>query len=131
MFAEQGFHHTSVRMIAVSAQVNLAGVSYHFGGKEALYREILVRALERMIGDDRDGRVSEQEVVCRLARALLQPLVAPAKDQAVARLIAWEVLEPTGVFAQLAQNRIDPAQDELVKIVRYLTASEAAGAALA
>jgi TetR/AcrR family transcriptional regulator len=40
-FAEKGFDGTSVREIADAAQVNISLISYHFGGKEGLYRAII------------------------------------------------------------------------------------------
>jgi AcrR family transcriptional regulator len=46
LFARQGYNGTSVREITRAADANLGAVTYHFGGKRALYG----RALERCIG---------------------------------------------------------------------------------
>ncbi len=52
LFAVHGFDGVSVEALAAAAGVNRALVSYHFGGKRRLYREILrttlAAALERM-----------------------------------------------------------------------------------
>ncbi len=40
-FAEKGYDAVGIREIAQAAEVNSAAVSYHFGGKEALYQEAL------------------------------------------------------------------------------------------
>ncbi len=45
LFAAGGFHCTSLRAITQEAQVNLAAVNYHFGGKEGLLEAIVVRRL--------------------------------------------------------------------------------------
>jgi AcrR family transcriptional regulator len=42
LFAKQGFEGTSVKQVADLAGVNISLVSYHFGGKENLYRAILL-----------------------------------------------------------------------------------------
>ena len=41
LFAQRGFEGTRVDQIAETAGVNKAMISYHFGGKGALYNEIL------------------------------------------------------------------------------------------
>jgi AcrR family transcriptional regulator len=41
LFAEQGFDGTSVKELADEAGVNVSLISYHFGGKENLYRTCL------------------------------------------------------------------------------------------
>ncbi len=38
LFAKHGYHGTSVKELADHAGVNVSLVSYHFGGKEGLYR---------------------------------------------------------------------------------------------
>ena len=49
VFAEQGYDAGSVRAITGRARANQAAITYHFGGKEGLYREVLRAAghLER------------------------------------------------------------------------------------
>jgi AcrR family transcriptional regulator len=46
LFARQGYNGTSIREITRAADANLGAVTYHFGGKRALYGQ----ALERCIG---------------------------------------------------------------------------------
>jgi AcrR family transcriptional regulator len=45
LFAEKGYHCTSLRLITQAAQVNLAAVNYHFGSKESLLTAVLERRL--------------------------------------------------------------------------------------
>ncbi len=46
LFVKHGYDGTSLRMITGEAQVNLAAVNYHFGGKEALMEAVLKRRLD-------------------------------------------------------------------------------------
>jgi AcrR family transcriptional regulator len=48
LFAQYGYEGASVERIASRAKVNRAMVSYHFGGKQKLYRAILRRGLEAL-----------------------------------------------------------------------------------
>ena len=43
LFAERGVDATSLRHITTEADANLASVNYHFGSKEALFRQIFAR----------------------------------------------------------------------------------------
>ena len=45
LFATDGYHATSLRVITTAATVNLAAVNYHFGSKEALLEAVIVRRL--------------------------------------------------------------------------------------
>ena len=46
LFARHGFDAVSVRDIARAARVNLGAVTYHFGGKEALFEEVVARKID-------------------------------------------------------------------------------------
>jgi AcrR family transcriptional regulator len=45
LFAQKGYHTTSMREITSEAKVNLAAANYHFGSKEALLEEVFKRRL--------------------------------------------------------------------------------------
>jgi AcrR family transcriptional regulator len=45
LFAREGFHSTSLRMLTKEAGVNLAAVNYHFGSKEELIKAVIERRL--------------------------------------------------------------------------------------
>ena len=48
LYVEHGYEATSLRMIAGLAQANPALVSYYFGSKEALMRELMTACLDRL-----------------------------------------------------------------------------------
>ena len=48
LFASRGFNGVSVRDVATAADVNVAAISYYFGGKQGLYEAALERLMEGM-----------------------------------------------------------------------------------
>lgn len=48
LFVEVGYESMSLRQITSAAQVNLASVNYHFGGKEALIQAVLSRRMDKL-----------------------------------------------------------------------------------
>lgn len=49
VFAEKGYEGTTVKELADRAGVNVSLVSYHFGGKEGLYKECILHIAEERI----------------------------------------------------------------------------------
>ena len=80
-FAARGFEATSLREIAGDAGVDVALISYRFGGKLGLWKEIvsaagvdLREALEQALGDSDPGNARQQ--LDHSARAFLAYLLA-------------------------------------------------------
>ncbi|MBM4148331.1 MAG: TetR/AcrR family transcriptional regulator [Lentisphaerae bacterium] len=46
MFAKRGYDGVSIRDITGAAKANLGAITYHFGGKEGLFAEVLGREME-------------------------------------------------------------------------------------
>jgi AcrR family transcriptional regulator len=47
LFAQKGYHAVGIREITRTADVNIAMVNYHFGGKLGILKEIINRAFEK------------------------------------------------------------------------------------
>jgi AcrR family transcriptional regulator len=78
LFAEHGFEQTSLRALTAEAEVNLAAVNYHFGGKERLFEAVLAR-LVAPVNAERLARLDAMEAEgSPKLEVLIEAFVGPA-----------------------------------------------------
>ena len=123
VFAELGYEGASVREITRRAMANQASINYHFGGKEALYREILRLAIaalsdESPLDDDTMGNMSRDEAVRLFIRQQVTPLLKHGQISRYLRILAWETLAPTAAYSKFIASEKLPILDQAEKIVR-------------
>ncbi len=105
LFAAEGFESVSVRDITQDADVNLAAVSYHFGGKSGLVQEVIVEALVPMnkqrvrllqAEGEKVGGVEHADMSA-IIRSFLRPVVSPEDyggcSNMMARLMARYLID--------------------------------------
>lgn len=109
LFGERGLTGTTVRDIAARAKVNVAAISYHFGGKDELYRAVagmVIGSIESRVRDrvaslldkpprDPEGALGALE---DFASAIVDVIVGPQEMRRVARFIIREQMQPTFAF---------------------------------
>jgi AcrR family transcriptional regulator len=132
LFAERGFHATTVRDIATRAGVNVAAGHYHFGSKKALYLEVLraqfaeIRALMDARGGSPSGRAlarTPRRELVALLRArigvMLDLLVGPPPG-VHATLMQREMCDPSEALPVIVDEFIAPMLREMREIVAHL-----------
>jgi AcrR family transcriptional regulator len=121
LFAEYGYHGTTLRQITQKAQVNLAAVHYHHGDKESLYLEIIRRRLGP-INESRLARLTEAEEQAQgqpvpletIAEIMAGPLfdLCASSDGTgghAARLIGRSLTEPLPFMEKFLAEEFQPA----------------------
>jgi AcrR family transcriptional regulator len=109
LFGERGPAGTTIREIARRADVNVAAISYHFGGKDELYRAVATHVTGLIQGRimERAGAAlatlpADPQAAGRALEALLETvvdvIVGPEEMRRVARFILREQMEPTAAF---------------------------------
>lgn len=104
LFARQGLEGLGIRQLAREAKVNIAAVNYHFGSKQALFREVCLRHL-RAIDTERMAlldRLGPRPAVEAILAAHLGPVVRFARGGDPSNLLFMRL-----VMAQVARR--DPA----------------------
>jgi TetR/AcrR family transcriptional regulator, regulator of cefoperazone and chloramphenicol sensitivity len=132
LFTEHGFHKVTVRDIAREAHANLAAVSYHFGDKLGLYREVLQSAVDAMrtVSDETmqapPGSTAEERL--RLfVRVFLSRIMTEHAGRAtwIHKLMKHETFEPTPLAEWIVEQAVLPRLRYLEGIVAELLEADA------
>lgn len=116
LFAERGFEDVSVRDVTNAAGVNLASVSYHFGGKEGLIQETVklcmnpineyrINLLKKAIEEHGSAENVPLETIMN---ALMRPAVMPeecgVRSGLMLRLVARYLIESDYNIPSVSRN---------------------------
>lgn len=107
LFAARGFRGVTVRAIACEADVNLSLVSYHFGGKEGLYRACLESfVLERITSSTRllDAPETEEAFRVRLEMFVAEQFDIFVKEPEIVMMVIQEYEEGTKLGRNLYET---------------------------
>jgi AcrR family transcriptional regulator len=121
IFAQNGFHATTVRRITREAGVNLAAVNYHFRDKQELYVSALKRAHQAAARTaEADTAGAPEKRLRAFVHGFLGYLLDPDRPAWQGRLIARELAEPTRALDRLVEESVQPVKKRIAGIVRGL-----------
>lgn len=126
LFAATGYAETASKSIANRAQASLASINYHFGGREGLYRAVLIEAHRRVINlaDLRHVAGGELQPAAKLG-----VLIGDLVRQATARKPGWhvyvlarEILASPAHIHVLFESEVPPKLAIIKQIISDITA---------
>jgi len=131
LFALNGYHGVSMRTLASEAGVNLATVSYHFGGKRGLYKAILQDIInkrdelypsademqERLSGTEGDIHAQAEGVSWYVAK-LVHGLLGKEEHIWPAFIISRELAQPSDLYPKLEREFFEPSFQSLRTLVK-------------
>jgi AcrR family transcriptional regulator len=120
LFSKHGFSDASLRQITEDAGVNLAAVNYHFGSKEDLYKEVLLRRI-RPLNEERLALLANAEQLAgdqsvplhAILDSFIRPLLRRATDDKTGgmpflQLICRDLSDPRPFLFELLAGEFDP-----------------------
>ncbi len=124
MFGEQGYDATSLRQIIAEAGVNLAAIHYHFGSKEQLLDELILRKATP-VNEERVRRLERALVEAgagpppldRVLEAFLIPM-ADAADRNPQFVRVMGRIHAEGLLQPVVQRNFQPVVSRFVEAMR-------------
>lgn len=131
VFAESGYAAATVREICHRGKANVAAVNYHFGNKEKLYAAVLVHfmgeraRLHPLDGGLHEAPTPEQRLHAFVSNFLRRLCCDDPYDQAHAKLVMQEIVDPSPVFDELVHAFMQPVRDAVGDVVRSFLGEDA------
>jgi AcrR family transcriptional regulator len=125
VFAQEGYHGTTMRQIAAEADVKLSLVVYHFTSKLGLYVEIFEN--RQYINEERLARLAAipdldaEDALEQIVHAFADPVLAlhnNPDDIWFARLVYREAADPSSQQRPVMGELFDPMAREFIKALR-------------
>lgn len=121
MFAELGFHHTTVRQICQRAGANIAAVNYHFRDKTGLYTEVVRQSMRAARLDAVraafDQKLPAEEILRAVIRARLESLRSLDLGDWHFRIFAHELAKPTPAMNVVVNEAIRPLYSRMCTLL--------------
>jgi AcrR family transcriptional regulator len=91
-FAQRGYRDTAVDDIAAAADTSKGGVYFHFGTKEAIFRELMRSTADRLAAKVERAVAAETDPIAKADAALHTVLTTFAGHRTMARLLFLDAL---------------------------------------
>lgn len=125
LFGTAGFAETTSKAIAAKAEVDLASINYHFGGRDGLYQAVLVEAHRRVLDVITLQHIAESELpASEKLRSLFEQLVPKIMGDTHSwhlTVLASEILAPSSHLQVLMQTEVPLKVSLIMSIVAQLT----------
>ena len=141
LFGHRGFDGASIREIAHAAQVNIAGIAYHFGGKAGLHRacgEAIAHFVRGVVGEvpvtaegveALDPGVATEVFLAAVA-GIARFMLGRPEAESIARFMVREQMDPSETFAVLYETLIRPRHEAMCRLFARATGEDAASEAV-
>ena len=134
LFGKYSFDGARTRMLARRAQVNLAAITYYFGGKQGLYLAVadhIVEEINKLL-EPRLAKVQEAlktealskeesfHLLCDLLEFLISRFIGRAQTEKWLSIIVREQLFPTEAFGILFEGFMKPLNEALFGLAAHI-----------
>src|ERR1044072_27770 len=126
LFAEFGFHHTTVRQICARAGANIAAVNYHFRDKTGLYTEVVRQSMRAAHLDAVRAAFAQHAPAEEIMRAVIKTRLESLRGLDLGdwhfRIFAHELAKPTPAMNVVVNEAIRPLYLRMCKLIAVIVA---------
>ena len=130
LFSRMGLSKTSIRDIARESKLNISMVSYYFGGKEGLYKELMQSFAKEIQSDMRERldhlqkqQMSKELFVSQIKIMLEKMILMNQKYPEICQILAREKLEGMPLSKEVHQNIFYPLVRRFYQVVESAKAA--------
>lgn len=125
VFAQHGFRAATVRQICKRARTHVGSINYHFRDKKGLYSTIFGYALQQALTKyppdlGLEKNATPEQRLRAFIYSLLLRIMADGFPAWHGKLMAQEIVEPSGAIDEVVEDSIRPIHLYLAEIVRDL-----------
>lgn len=131
VFSQQGFQAATVREICRRAEVNIAAVNYHFGGKDGLLAEALnFVPLKALLLANAALAGSPQLRLEAFVHDFMHMLLDEKKASFQCQIMARELVDPTPALDQIVRDAVAPLHAFLGELLNEISENQLSAAQL-
>jgi TetR/AcrR family transcriptional regulator, regulator of cefoperazone and chloramphenicol sensitivity len=139
LFGFHGFDGTTTRMVAEKAEVNVAAIPYHFGGKEGLYlavaehigemifknaQDCVIRARELVDSGSKD-RQKALDIMFTILNRLANLAVGSELGSVIGPILTREQMHPTKAFDIIYDHYMERLHQSLTAVMAIVIGKRA------
>ena len=130
VFAERGYHDTTIEEICRRAGANIAAVNYHFQSKDQLYAQVWRHAFdEAMKAYPAEGGLGPDAPPQQRLRGTIHSLVGktvnPGRIGHAGKLLLRETVNPTDIIRYVKRDALRPLHDRMNTLMKDLLGPKA------
>jgi AcrR family transcriptional regulator len=129
LFAERGLNAVTVRDIAGKAGTHLSALNYHFGSKDALYREVLLHACRSALVSPEEREylrsLDPHDALFLFVKEAIEQYTKQTASNWELAVIDRESWYPSPVFEEVVDEYFRPETDFIAEIISRISGKSA------
>ncbi len=126
IFAQKGYHNTTIAEISEKAGANIAAVNYHFSSKAHLYQSVIIHAIKIAnryfpLDSGITENSSPEKKLYSFIKGIVSRSIGNEPQHSLKKILVFEMINPTEESGTLVADYINETRTFLLNIIKDLT----------